>query len=346
MLYTMARPFLFALDPERAHGLALRAVRSVPALLAGRRAPPAAEPVSLIGLTFPNRVGLAAGFDKSATAVDGLGQLGFGFLEIGTVTPKAQPGNPRPRIFRLPADRALVNRMGFPNDGAEVVRDRLRSRQYKGVVGVNIGKNASTPLERAVDDYVECLRVLYPVADYIAINVSSPNTAGLRELQGVARLGPILGALIGERQTLKRTHGRRVPLLVKLSPDTAADELAAAAALIQALPLDGVIATNTTISREGLTTPNGAGEDGGLSGAPLLPSALATVERLRAILGPTFPIIGCGGIASPADAVAMRRAGADLVQVYTGLVYEGPNLVATVARALRDGDRKARTENP
>jgi len=286
-----------------------------------------------MGLRFPNRVGLAAGFDKNATAVDGLGRLGFGFIEVGTVTPRPQRGQGKPRLFRLPAADALVNRLGFPNDGAAAVAARLRRRRYRGVVGINIGKNADTPLARAVDDYVSCLRTLRSVADYITINVSSPNTAGLRELQGGDYLRPLLTSLIEERDRGAATEGRKLPLLVKLSPDLSADELRCITDLLKVLPIDGVVATNTTVGRDG-TRSVADGYTGGLSGQPLKSLALDVVTQLRAQLGRHFPIIGVGGIDSPEAALAMRNAGADLIQVYTGLIYRGPSLVTKTIRAV------------
>jgi dihydroorotate dehydrogenase len=326
--YPALRPALFALDPERAHALVLAGLR-----VAGRLPvrPPAAAPVELMGLRFPNRVGLAAGFDKNAIAVDGLGALGFGFIEVGTVTPRPQPGQPRPRLFRLPASGALVNRLGFPNDGADVVARRLRRRRYRGIVGVNIGKNATTPMERAVDDYVRCLRLVHDVADYIAVNVSSPNTAELRDLQARDRLEPLLTALIAERTRL--ATGRRLPLLLKIAPDLTSTELGDVAGLVSRLGVDGVIATNTTVSRAQLAS-DAKDEQGGVSGAPLRAAALRTVEALRRQLDPSIPIIGVGGIDSPQAALAMRGAGAELVEIYTGLVYRGPALVSRCVRAL------------
>jgi dihydroorotate dehydrogenase len=335
MLYSAIRPALFALDPERAHAWTLRAlqVAAVACSTASR-----AAPIELMGLHFANRVGLAAGFDKNALAVDGLSTLGFGFLEVGTVTPRPQPGRPRPRMFRFPDAEALLNRLGFPNEGAIAVADRLRRRRYRGIVGVNIGKNADTPLERAIDDYLTAFRAVRDVADYIAINVSSPNTASLRDLQTRERLLPLLAALQEERaRTPPRGEGA-LPLLVKISPDLAPEELAAIAATVAELRIDGIIATNSTVSRALLTGSvrrqvESAG-DGGISGRPLHALALKTVARLRELLGSSFPIIGVGGIDTPQAALAMRAAGADLVQLYTGLVYHGPSLAARCARAL------------
>jgi dihydroorotate dehydrogenase len=330
MWYWAIRPALFALDAERAHRLALDALR-----LAGKRAlrPRSGTPIECLGLRFPNRVGLAAGFDKNAVAVDGLGSLGFGFIEVGTVTPRAQPGQPRPRLFRLPAEGALINRLGFPNDGAEKVASRLRHRRYRGIVGVNIGKNADTPVARAIDDYVSCLRTVRSVADYVVVNVSSPNTIGLRELQSRERLEPLLTALLEERARGEAAATQRLPLLVKISPDLSSDELRDIAALLKRLAIDGVIATNTTASPAGTRLPPSA-QAGGLSGRSLQPIALRAVAQLRAYLGPGFPIVGVGGIDSSQAALAMRAAGADLIQLYTGLVYSGPSLVSKCIRAL------------
>jgi dihydroorotate dehydrogenase len=330
MWYRAIRPALFALDAERAHRLALDALR-----LAGRGALRLRSdaPIECLGMRFPNRVGLAAGFDKNAAAVDGLGTLGFGFIEVGTVTPRPQPGQPRPRLFRLPAEGALINRLGFPNDGAQKVASRLRHRRYRGVVGVNIGKNADTPVARAIDDYVSCLRTVRNVADYIVVNVSSPNTVGLRELQSRERLEPLLTALLEERARGVAAAARGLPLLVKISPDLSSNELRDIAALLRRLAVDGVIATNTTASPAGAgRSPNA--QVGGVSGRPLHPIAVAAVAELRACLGPGFPIVGVGGIDSAQAALAMRAAGADLIQLYTGLVYGGPSLVSKCIRAL------------
>ncbi|HEX5049280.1 MAG TPA: quinone-dependent dihydroorotate dehydrogenase [Gammaproteobacteria bacterium] len=330
MLYPTFRPLLFGLDPERAHRLALRALGAT-----GRLPPrdPPGTAVDLMGLRFPNRVGLAAGFDKSAEAVDGLGRLGFGFIEVGTVTPRPQHGQPRPRLFRHPRRNALVNRLGFPNDGAAAVASRLERRRYRGVLGVNIGKNAETPIECALDDYVSCLRALHGVADYIALNISSPNTVALRDLHEPARLEPLLSGVLGERDRLLRGSGRRLPVLLKVSPDLDSGALRDVARVAQRVNLDGLVATNTTVQRAGVGA-HWASESGGLSGAPLHRLALAAVTALRELMGPRFPIVGVGGIDSAAKGAAMRAAGADLVQIYTGLIYRGPALVGKLARAL------------
>jgi dihydroorotate dehydrogenase len=333
MVYRFARCALFLLPPEKAHALTLGAVR-----LRGRLIRPPAlqgDPIDLMGLSFSNRIGLAAGFDKNAVAVDGWFSLGFGHVEIGTVTPKAQPGNPRPRVYRLAGHEAIINRMGFPNEGAERAAARLRSRRRSGVVGVNIGKNATTPLERAVDDYLFCLRMVFPVADYVTVNVSSPNTAGLRSLQDTEQLVPLLSGVVAESRELEKRHGRRVPVVLKISPDLTTPELRELARAAASIPVAGIIATNTTISRDAVAGDPRAQETGGLSGRPLLAKSSATVRTLREELGPAMPIIGVGGVASAADARTLRQAGADLVQAYTAMVYRGPRLVHELAQALR-----------
>ncbi len=328
--YALLRPALFRLDPERAHRIALAALKVTGHLPGPRRLAPAIE---LMGLAFANRVGLAAGFDKNGEAVNGLGRLGFGFLEIGTVTPRPQPGQPGPRLFRVPQSQALINRLGFPSEGAAVVADRLRGRRYGGIVGVNIGKNADTPLDRAVDDYISCLRALHSVADYVAVNISSPNTAALRELHAPERLGALLAALSSERDALARGATRRLPLLLKVSPDLDPTSLDGVANVARDTSLDGIIATNSTVRRKG-NIPDASSHPGGVSGPPLHGFALDTVTRLRHRLGPGFPIIGVGGIDSPEAAHAMRSAGADLIQLYTGLIYHGPALIGRCIRAL------------
>lgn len=330
-MYAALQPLLMRLDPERAHAVTLDLLRIAHrlGLLSPVRA--SGRAVHRMGLEFANRVGLAAGFDKNGVCIDALGGLGFGFVEVGTITPRAQPGNPRPRVFRLRESRAVINRMGFPNEGLEALIARLARRQYRGVCGVNIGKNAATPLDEAGADYAACLQAVYAHADYVALNISSPNTARLRELQQQSRLTPLLEALLELRGRLAVEHGRHVPLLVKLSPDLSDEDLTATARLIGSLALEGVIATNTTIRRPGLEDQRGAAEQGGLSGAPLLPSSLETVRRLRAELGPRATIIGVGGIDSVSAAQSMLAAGADLIQVYTGLVYRGPRLIRELA---------------
>jgi dihydroorotate dehydrogenase len=331
-LYGLIRPWLFRLDPHRAQSIALAALRVRNLVVVPHLDAPGG--VELLGLRFPNRVGLAAGFDKSAQHVDALGRLGFGFIEVGTVTPRPQPGNPRPNLFRLVEDEALVNRLGFNNDGAAAVAHRLEGRRYRGVCGVNIGKNFDTPLEQAANDYKSCLRAVYGVADYVTINVSSPNTPGLRGLQNAEALRPLLLELGNLRERLQPMHGKRVPLLVKISPDLDSDELTQLAEEVPQLPVDGIVATNTTTERpSSLRSPN-ARESGGLSGHPLLVRSVEVVRTLRARLGARFPIVGVGGILSPQDGLGMRAAGADLLQVYTGLIYSGPALIRKLLELL------------
>ncbi|HZP91748.1 MAG TPA: quinone-dependent dihydroorotate dehydrogenase [Burkholderiales bacterium] len=335
-LYRLLRPLLFALDAERAHRLTLAALDLGEAFGAiGLLAPrlPAA-PRRVMGLDFPNPVGLAAGLDKNAAHIDALAALGFGFLEVGTVTPRAQPGNPRPRLFRIPEARALVNRMGFNNCGVErLVRNVERSR-YRGVLGINIGKNFDTPIERAVDDYLYCLRGVYAHAGYVAVNISSPNTKDLRTLQQAPALERLLGALAEEREKLAAAHGRRVPLVIKIAPDLEASEIEAIARLLLSFGVDCAIATNTTLSRNGVEGLPNSAQSGGLSGAPLRARATDVVKRLASALGRRVPVIGVGGILSTADAREKLDAGAALVQVYTGLIYRGPGLVAEVLEAF------------
>ena len=339
--YALARPFLFGLDPERAHDLTLAALAGIqhtPLIrsVACRRVH---DPLQLAGLAFPNRVGLAAGLDKNGRCIDGLAALGFGFIEVGTVTPKPQPGNPKPRMFRLPEARALINRLGFNNEGlaafvANVRRARFRSGG--GVLGLNIGKNASTPIERAADDYLAGLDAVYPHADYVTVNISSPNTAYLRSLQGRDALDPLLGALQERRAQLARAHRRTVPLFVKIAPDLDEAQVEAIAGTLRTSGVDGVIATNTTLDRSAVRGLRHADEAGGLSGAPLLERSNHVIRQLRAQLGSAFPIIGVGGVMSGTDACAKVAAGADLVQLYTGFIYGGPALVGEAAQMLSD----------
>jgi dihydroorotate dehydrogenase len=347
--YALARPFLFSLDPETAHEVTLHglaAVQGTPLRLAycnGR----VEDPVVLAGLTFPNRVGLAAGLDKNARCIDGLGAMGFGFIEVGTVTPKAQPGNPKPRMFRLPKANALINRLGFNNDGldafvANVKRSTLYQKRHltsaKGpamLLGLNIGKNAATPIENATDDYISGLIGVYPYADYVTINISSPNTKNLRALQSDEALDQLLGALAQQREKLAAEHGKRTPLFVKIAPDLDESQVAVIAATLQRHGMDGVIASNTTLSREAVKGMAHADETGGLSGAPVLTMSNRVISQLRSALGPAFPIIGVGGIMSAEDAVSKIKAGADVVQIYTGLIYKGPSLVKQSAELIR-----------
>lgn len=340
MLYDLLRPALFGLDPERAHQLSIAAMRGVGESGALRRTvsaafrPSRSRPVEAFGLTFPNPVGLAAGYDKDGEAWRGLACLGFGHIEVGTVTPDPQPGNPAPRVFRLVEDRSLVNRMGFPGRGAAWVAERLRGAREDGVVlGVNIGKQKSTPLEEAVHDYEELIDVFAPLADYLAVNISSPNTPGLRRLQERGFLEGLLGALAARRREVSARLGHRSPLLVKLAPDLDDAQLDAALEAIVAAGMDGVIATNTTLARDGLRSPL-AGEEGGLSGAALTRRSTEMVRAIHRRTGGTLPIVGVGGVMTPEDAVARVEAGATLVQLYTGMVFAGPGLVARTVEAL------------
>jgi dihydroorotate dehydrogenase len=338
--YALARALLFRLDPERAHELSMESLaRSQGTPLEwAYRDELVEDPVTLAGLRFPNRVGLAAGLDKNARCIDGLGAMGFGCIEVGTVTPRPQPGNAKPRLFRLPQANALINRLGFNNDGldafvANVKRSSFRRRGR--ILGLNIGKNAATPIENATDDYLACLDGVYPHADYVTVNISSPNTSNLRSLQGDAALDALLGAIAQRRSQLAQQHGRYVPVFVKIAPDLDEAQVGVIAATLRRHGMDGVIATNTTIDRDAVRGLPHANETGGLSGAPLFAASNRVIAQLRAALGSAFPIIGVGGIMSGADAVAKMRAGADLVQVYTGLIYRGPALVGEIARALK-----------
>jgi len=339
--YALARPFLFSLDPEHAHDLTMRSIDLAAATGALRLAagPRVDDPVSLLGLNFPNRVGLAAGLDKNAAHIDAFAQMGFGFVEVGTVTPRPQPGNPKPRMFRLPAASALINRLGFNNLGLDAFVANLARTGYRGVLGANIGKNADTPLERATDDYLTGLRRVWPLAGYVTVNVSSPNTSGLRSLQEGEALEGLLAALDTERTLLSRTHRRSVPLLVKIAPDLDDERIAFIAAALIRHSIDGVIATNTTLARDAVKgLPHGE-EAGGLSGAPVFEASNRVIRALRALLPSRYPIIGVGGVMSGADARAKLACGADLVQIYTGLIYRGPALVGECARSLASASR-------
>jgi dihydroorotate dehydrogenase len=340
--YSLARPFLFGLDPEQAHDLTLASLarlQNTPLQCAWsqRRV---ADPVDVAGLRFPNRVGLAAGLDKNGRCIDGLAAMGFGFIEVGTVTPKAQSGNPKPRMFRLPEAQALINRLGFNNDGLDAfVRNVKRAtfRREGGILGLNIGKNAATPIERAVDDYLLCLDGVYPHADYVTVNISSPNTKNLRALQSDDALDALLAAVQARKTQLAAEHGRSVPIFVKIAPDLDEAQVGMIAAALKRHAIDGVIATNTTIARDAVKALRHGDETGGLSGTPVFAASNRVVAQLRSALSAGFPIIGVGGVMSAADAQAKIAAGADLVQIYTGLIYQGPELVAAAARALAGG---------
>jgi len=339
--YALARPLLFALDPEDAHELTLGAIdraARVGALqfVAGC---PVDDPVEVMGLRFRNRVGLAAGLDKNGAHIDALAAMGFGFIEVGTVTPKPQPGNPKPRMFRLPRREALINRMGFNNAGVEAFVANVRRAKWRGVLGLNIGKNVVTPIERAVDDYLACLDRVYEHASYVTVNISSPNTKNLRQLQGGDALDELLAALQARRGELAAQHGRRVPLALKIAPDLDDDQVAAIAELLARHRIDAVIATNTTVARDAVAGLPHADEAGGLSGAPVFEPSNRVIRELRRALPREYPIIGVGGILSPDDARAKVAAGATLVQLYTGLIYRGPALVGQCARALAAASR-------
>ena len=334
-IYRFLRPFFFALPPEIAHAVGMAGLEAA-WRMGCLRAPAGGQPVEVMGLPFPNRVGLAAGMDKDGRHAGAWGGLGFGFVEVGTVTPRAQAGNARPRLFRLPAAQALINRMGFNNEGAAVVATRLAGRRGGGVVGVNIGKNADTPAEGAVEDFRAAMRAVYGVADYIAVNVSSPNTEGLRDWQGAAALDELLGALEAEREKLAAEQGKMVPLAVKLSPDLSEEQLAAAAECLGCHAVAAVIATNTTTERAAVAGLPQAEEAGGLSGLPLREISTRMIGALRATLPARVAIIGVGGIFCAEDAREKMRAGADLVQLYTGLVYRGPGLVREIVEGLAE----------
>jgi len=335
-MYPLIRALLFRLDPEVAHHFTLATLARAHRLgLLAAFLPRRVEcPRTVMGLHFPNPVGLAAGLDKDGECLEALGALGFGFVEVGTVTPRSQPGNPRPRMFRLIAAEALVNRMGFNNAGVDALVERLRRIRFDGILGINIGKNRDTPLDRAVEDYLVCLRRVYPYADYVAVNVSSPNTPELRRLQTGAALSRLLSSLKFEQRRLAVEHQRTVPLAIKIAPDLSPDEVEGLAHILLAEGIDGVIATNTTVVREAVAHLHHGTEEGGLSGAPLAAQATTVIEELHTILGDRIPIIGTGGILTAEDALAKQTAGASLVQLYTGLIYRGPMLVEKVARAL------------
>jgi dihydroorotate dehydrogenase len=326
--YALARPLLFSLDPEAAHHLALSLARfSVRARIPDR-------PVRAMGLQFPNPVGLAAGLDKDAAHIDGLARLGFGFIEVGTVTPLPQPGNPRPRLFRLEEEQALINRFGFNNVGVDAFVANASRARWKGILGINIGKNAATPPDQAADDYAFCLEKVYGHASYVTVNISSPNTKGLRDLQQEQQLEQLLARLASVRERLARVHGKRVPLALKVAPDLQASEIETIAASVLRHRIDGLIATNTSLSREGVARSPHANEAGGLSGAPILGKSTAVLASFRDRLAGKVALIGAGGIVSADDARTKIDAGASLVQLYTGLIYRGPALVRECVSAF------------
>ena len=338
-LYPLARPWLFSLDAEKAHDFVMKSLTyaaKTPALklAAGKTVQ---DPFACLGLTFPNRIGLAAGLDKNAAHIDALGQLGFGFIEVGTVTPKAQPGNPKPRMFRLTEHNALINRLGFNNGGLEQFLVNVKKSDWVasgGLIGLNIGKNAVTPIDKAADDYAQCLAAVYPFASYVTINISSPNTKNLRQLQGSEELDALLGALRKQQQQLAKAHRRDSPLLLKIAPDLDDEQIESISATLTRHSIDGVIASNTTLNRVTVAGHKFAEEAGGLSGSPVFAASNRVIAALRQALPARFPIIGVGGVMSAADAVSKVDAGADLVQLYTGLIYRGPQLVGDCARAI------------
>jgi dihydroorotate dehydrogenase len=339
-LYKLARPILFSLDPENAHALTMTSLKYAAAFGATTLLPkPAPAPRTVMGLTFPNPVGLAAGLDKDGTYIDGVAGMGFGFLEIGTVTPRPQPGNPKPRMFRLTEAQGIINRMGFNNKGVdELVKNVQASDFYQkkmGILGLNIGKNADTPIEQAANDYIICLQKVYPFADYIAVNISSPNTKDLRQLQGASELDALLGAVKTEQLKLADQHKRYVPVAVKIAPDIDSEQIKVIADALVRHKMDGVIATNTTITRDAVKGMEHAEQAGGLSGSPITKMSTKVIRILKSELGNALPIIGVGGIMSGVDAKEKIAAGADLVQLYTGLIYRGPALVRECADALR-----------
>jgi dihydroorotate dehydrogenase len=349
MLYPYFRPLLFKLDPEMAHEVAFAGLDIATSLGIAQRVAlhVAPSPVEAMGLSFPNRVGLAAGLDKNAIHIDGLATFGFGFIECGTVTPRPQPGNPRPRIFRLPESEAMINRLGFNNHGVDqFIANLMRSRFGRpganaGILGLNIGRNFDTPNHLAAKDYLTCLRAVYPYASYVTVNISSPNTKGLRELQEGEALETLLGSLKAEQTRLTQQHRRYVPLVVKIAPDLSTIEIGLIARILMQYKIDGVIATNTTVDHRSVAGQAHAEEEGGLSGRPLKDKATAVIRILARTLDGSMPIIGVGGIMSGADAAEKIAAGATLVQIYTGLIYRGPELVAEIAEALAGRGPKA-----
>ncbi|GAB3263988.1 dihydroorotate dehydrogenase [Chitinimonas naiadis] len=335
MLYPLLRPLLFALEPETAHKVTFTGLEALHALgfatVLGSRE--ANKPVEVMGMTFPNAVGLGAGLDKNGEHIDALADLGFGFIEIGTVTPRPQPGNPQPRLFRLPGAEGIINRMGFNNGGLDNLVKNVEASQYRGILGINIGKNFDTPIERANDDYLTCFTRVYPYASYVTVNISSPNTKNLRQLQQSSELEKLLSELKDEQARLTVRHGRYVPLVLKIAPDLENEQIIEIARLLVEYRFDGVIATNTTLGRSGVEHLRHGNETGGLSGTPVRAKSTAVVRALAVALKGKVPIIGVGGILEGAHAAEKLDAGATLVQVYSGLIYRGPGLVADCIRA-------------
>lgn len=341
MIYKAIRTILFKFDPELIHNftLASLAIAERFRLISLVRGPLPSAPVEVMGLRFPNPIGLAAGMDKDGVCIDGLGALGFGFLELGTVTPRAQQGNPKPRLFRIPQKEAIINRMGFNNLGIDQLLSKVSHHKYKGIIGINIGKNFDTPLEKALDDYLIGLEKSYPYADYIAINISSPNTVGLRQLQKGEEFNRLLAGLKKKQLKLSKELGRYVPLAVKIAPDLQDDEIEAIAAAVESCEIDGVIATNTTLDRTGVDEYSISQESGGLSGRPLTDKSLQVFKTLRSALNPQIPIIASGGMMSPVDAMARLQAGASLIQLYTGFIYHGPSLIHNIINDYKELSR-------
>ena len=335
MLYSLARSALFKLDPEVAHDLALKSLSAL-GRGAGVMGSPATrgEAARVMGLDFPNRVGVAAGLDKNGQYIDALAALGFGFIEVGTVTPRPQPGNDKPRLFRLVEHEALINRLGFNNDGVEALMANVSKAQYRGILGINIGKNFDTPVERAVDDYLVCLEAVYAQASYVTVNISSPNTEGLRDLQSAGRLDELLAAIMARGEALAARQKKRRPIAVKVAPDLGGREIDAIAELAVKHGVDAIIATNTTVARDNVASHPLAAEAGGLSGRPLFKRSTAVLARFAKVLQGRVPLVGVGGIFTGDDARAKIDAGASLVQVYTGFIYEGPALIGRVRRAV------------
>ncbi|NMF88052.1 quinone-dependent dihydroorotate dehydrogenase [Aromatoleum petrolei] len=335
MLYDIARPLLFSLDAETAHEFSLAALHLAGRILPAGK-PVLSDPVEVMGLSFPNRIGLAAGLDKNGEAIDGLARFGFGFLEIGTITPRPQPGNPRPRLFRLPEVRGIINRMGFNNHGVDALVANVAAAKFKGILGINIGKNFDTPIENAADDYLACLDKVYALASYVTVNISSPNTKNLRQLQGESELDDLLGQLKERQARLADKNGRYVPLTLKIAPDLEPAQVINIADALRRHRIDGVIATNTTISREKVQGVRYGEQQGGLSGAPVFEASTAVVAQLAQALAGELPIIAAGGVLDGRGARAKLEAGAQLVQVYSGLIYRGPSLVEECVGATAD----------
>lgn len=340
MGYKLFRPLLFSLPAECAHNLALGSLGLAGRLnLAKVIKSPASCSRDVMGLHFANPVGLAAGFDKDATAIDGLGALGFGCIEVGTVTPKSQRGNKPPRLFRIPEHQALINHMGFNSKGVDFFATRIRQRKYPGILGVNIGINESTVIADAADDFIKCLVKVYAMADYISINISSPNTKNLRDLQQKKAMRRLLSVLDKKRQELASQYAKRKPLVIKISPDLDDYSLAEVIETLAEVGIDGVIASNTSVSRHKLKDTKWFNHEGGLSGAPLLEQSLQCIQRIRGLIGNALSVIGCGGVMQPPDAVEILNAGGDLVQIYTGLIYSGPGLPRAMIKAVLDNDK-------